>query len=93
MRVGIREWSQAIVVFLPRGIPQSQLNVLAINFNIRDVVLEDCWDVDLRSTDRRVQWLNTGRFAHMIKLTSGNVPLENTINKQVWKGGQRRIFA
>ena len=49
MGVRVREWSQAVIVFLPCGIPQSQLNVLSINFNIRDVVLEDSWDIDLKN--------------------------------------------
>ena len=55
MGVRVRERSQAVVVFLPCGIPQRQLNVLSINFNIRDVVLEDSWDVDLRNNTEMFQ--------------------------------------
>ena len=48
MGIGIGQWPQAIVILLPRSIPKSQLNVLAINLNIGHVILEDCGDVDLR---------------------------------------------
>lgn len=51
MGVGVREWSQAIVIFLPGGIPKSQLNVLPIDFNIGNVVLEDGGHVDLWKQD------------------------------------------
>jgi len=48
VRVGIGERAQTVVIFLTRGIPQSQLNVFAINLNVGDVVLEDGGNVDLR---------------------------------------------
>lgn len=48
MRVRVGERSEPIVVFLTRRIPKSELNVLAINLDIGDVVLEDSGDVDLR---------------------------------------------
>ena len=47
MRVGVRQWSQTIVVFLTSRIPESQLDVLAINLHVGNIVLEDGWYVDL----------------------------------------------
>jgi hypothetical protein len=47
VRVGVGERAQTVVIFLARGIPQSQLNVFAINLDVGDVVLEDGGDVDL----------------------------------------------
>lgn len=45
VRVGQR--TEPIVVFLTSRIPKSELNMLAINLDIGDVVLEDSGDVDL----------------------------------------------
>lgn len=49
VRVGIRERAKTVVILLTSGIPQGQLDVLAINLDIGDVVLEDGGDVDLHS--------------------------------------------
>jgi hypothetical protein len=49
MRVGVGERAESIVVFLAGGIPQGQLDVLAVDLDIGDVVLEDGGDVDLTS--------------------------------------------
>lgn len=48
MRVGVRQRTETVVIFLTRRIPKSEFDVLAINFDIGDVVLEDSGDVDLR---------------------------------------------
>lgn len=48
MRVGVRQRTETVVIFLARRIPKSEFDVLAINFDIGDVVLEDSGDVDLR---------------------------------------------
>jgi hypothetical protein len=47
--VGVRitEGSKTIVVLLACSIPKRQLDMLAIDFDICNVVLEDSWDVDL----------------------------------------------
>jgi hypothetical protein len=47
--VGVRitEGSETIVVLLARSIPKRQLDMLAIDFDICNVVLEDGGDVDL----------------------------------------------
>jgi hypothetical protein len=45
--VRVREGSKTVIVLLASGIPKGQLNVLAINLDIGDVVLEDGGDVDL----------------------------------------------
>jgi hypothetical protein len=45
--VGVGKWSEAIVILLSCCIPKGQFNVLSIDFDIRDVVFEDGWDIDL----------------------------------------------
>lgn len=58
MGVWIAEGPETIVIFLASGIPKGELNVLAIDFHVCDVVLEHCWDVDL---DRRNEsWVGCG---------------------------------
>lgn len=47
MGIRVGEWTETVVILLTSGIPQGQLDVLSINFDIGDVVLEDGWDVDL----------------------------------------------
>ena len=47
MRVRVGERAQSVVIFLTSGIPEGELDVLAIDFDIGDVVLEDGGDVDL----------------------------------------------
>ena len=49
VRVGVRKGSETVVVFLASRIPQGQLDVLAINLDIGDIVLEDGGDVDLNT--------------------------------------------
>lgn len=66
--------------------------MLPINLNIRDVVLEHSWHVDLRKDNGKTHEINLCQREQVIKRTSGKVPFENTINKQVWKGGQRRSW-
>ena len=45
--VWVGQWTKTIVILLTGGIPQGQLDVLAINLDVGDVVLEDGWNVDL----------------------------------------------
>lgn len=45
--IGVREGAKAIVIFLTSGIPEGELDVLAIDLDVGDVVLEDGGDVDL----------------------------------------------
>ena len=47
MRVRVGERAQSVVIFLASGIPEGELDVLAIDLDIGDVVLEDGGDVDL----------------------------------------------
>jgi hypothetical protein len=47
VRVGIRQWTETVVVFLTSGIPQGKLDVFAVNLDIGDVVFKNSWDVDL----------------------------------------------
>lgn len=53
MRVRVRERAETVVVFLTSRIPESELNVLAIDLDIGDVVLEDSGNVHL-DTSRSV---------------------------------------
>jgi hypothetical protein len=47
VRVGVWKGTEAVVIFLAGGIPESELDVLAVNLDIGDIVLEDGGDVDL----------------------------------------------
>jgi len=47
MRVGVTERAETIVVLLSGRIPQGELNVLSINFDIGYVVLEHSGDINL----------------------------------------------
>jgi hypothetical protein len=49
VRIGVGERAESVVVFLAGGIPQGQLNVLAIDLDVGNVVLKDGRDVDLAS--------------------------------------------
>ena len=46
--VGVGERAETVVIFLTSGIPEGELDVLAINLDVGDIVLEDSGDVDLR---------------------------------------------
>jgi hypothetical protein len=45
--VGIRQWTKAIIIFLARSIPEGQLDVLAVDLDIGNVVLKNGGNVDL----------------------------------------------
>lgn len=45
--VGVRKGTETVVIFLASRIPKGQLDVLAINLDIGDVVLENGGNVDL----------------------------------------------
>jgi hypothetical protein len=47
VRVGVRERAETVVILLASGIPEGELDVLAVNLDIGDVVLENGGDVDL----------------------------------------------
>jgi hypothetical protein len=47
VRIRITQRAETIIVFLASGIPQSQLDVLAINFDIGNIVLKHRGNVDL----------------------------------------------
>ena len=50
VRVGVGERAETVVIFLASGIPKGELDVLAVNLYIGDVVLEDGRDVDLHGS-------------------------------------------
>ena len=47
MRVGVRQRTETVVIFLTRRIPKSEFNMLAINLDVGNVVLKDSGDIDL----------------------------------------------
>ena len=49
VRVGVGERAEAVVVLLSSGIPQRQLNGLAVNLNVRNIVLKHGGHVHLQS--------------------------------------------
>ena len=56
MRVGVGQRAQPVVILLASRIPQGQLDVLAINLDIGDIVLEDSGDVDLVVETVELAW-------------------------------------
>ena len=100
--VGVAEGAKPVVVFLAGSIPQRELDVLSIHLDIGDVVLEHGRDVDLLGRcERQWDWarwchvcgaeapkteaMGGGGRGHAIH-TSGKVPLEKTIKRQVYGG-------
>ena len=47
MRIRVTQRAETVIIFLASGIPQSQLNVLAVDFNIGNIVLKNGRDVHL----------------------------------------------
>jgi hypothetical protein len=47
MRVGVWERAETVVIFLASRIPEGELDVLAIDLDVGDVVLENGGDIDL----------------------------------------------
>ena len=47
VRIGVGEGSETVVVLLAGGIPEGELDVLAVDLDIGDVVLKDGGNVDL----------------------------------------------
>jgi hypothetical protein len=48
--VGVGKRAQTVVIFLTCGIPESELDVFAVDLDIGDVVLEDSGNIDLVRT-------------------------------------------
>jgi len=86
MRVRIAQGSEPVIVLLPRRIPQRQLDMLPINLHIRNVILKHSRDVHLPHTTAPAHTKDESHQGPQRKqepLTSGNVPFENTISRQV----------
>jgi hypothetical protein len=81
VRVGVAERAQAVVVLLAGRVPQRKLDVLAVDLDVRNVVLKHSRDIDL--TGGRVISCQPRPLYSDCALTSGNVPLLKTINRQV----------
>lgn len=68
--VGVRERTETVVIFLASRIPKGQLDVLAVNLDIGDIVLENGGDVDLQAeNDVLVREL---RFHSCLRCNGGN---------------------
>jgi hypothetical protein len=52
--VGVGKRTETVVVLLASRIPEGELDVLSIDFDIGNVVLEDGWDVDLKGNTKSV---------------------------------------
>jgi hypothetical protein len=79
MGVWVAERAKAVVVFLASGIPQCEFNVFSVNLYICNVVLKDGWDVNLVENGI----VRLGERGKTLIQTSGKVPFEKTINRQV----------
>jgi len=60
MRIGVRQGTETVIIFLTSGIPQGELDVLSLHFDIRNVVLEDSRNVHLRELALREHDQQTG---------------------------------
>ena len=49
MRIGVGQGTETVVVLLTSCIPESQLDMLAVNLDVGNIVLEDGGDIDLRT--------------------------------------------
>ena len=79
MGIRVTERAKTIVVFLAGRIPQREFNVFSVNLYVRNIVLKDGGDVNLVES-----WImGVGERGRTLILTSGNVPFEKTINRQV----------
>lgn len=47
MRVRVGERAQTVVIFLACGIPEGELNVLAVDLYVGDIVFENSGHIDL----------------------------------------------
>jgi hypothetical protein len=56
VRIRVAQRAETIIIFLASGIPQGQFDVLAVDFNIGNIVLEDSGDVNLNMTIRIMQF-------------------------------------
>jgi len=100
MRVGVTERAETIIVLLSSRIPQCELDMLSIDFDIGHIVLEYGGNVNLvggaSAVDTKTLTLravSTESATYALsespldqtkpKRTSGKVPFEKTINKQV----------
>jgi hypothetical protein len=61
MRVGVGKRAETVVIFLAGGIPEGELDVLAVHLDIGDVVLENGGDIDLL---RAMMSVGDGRCVH-----------------------------
>lgn len=60
MGVGVGQGAETVVIFLTSGIPEGELDVLAVNLNVGDVVLEDSGNVDLYGRESQYMCAWTG---------------------------------
>jgi len=72
VRVRVREGTETIVILLAGSIPKGQLDVLAINLDVGDVVLEDGRDVNLRESA-------LGKHDEQTGLSAGSIADDNQL--------------
>ena len=89
----------SLVIFLTGGIPKGQLDPLSIHIDIGNIVLKDGRNVDLSSIPMRrgrnqPDWsrLTGPKTRYDGRLTSGNIPLEKTIKRQVFPHAPSPIY-
>ena len=83
MGVRVRKRAQTVVVFLASSIPEGQLDVLAIDLDVGDVVLEHGGNIHLEVCTCPFSTTSANTTVREMGRTSGNVPLEKTIKRQV----------
>lgn len=76
MCVGVRQRPQPIIVIHPRSIPKSELDMLPVDLNIRDVVFEGCGEPDL--TESENWFANLAALGYVNYLWKGALR-ENTV--------------
>ena len=79
MGVWVAERTKPVVVFLASCIPQCEFNLFSVNLYICNIVLKDGRDVNLVENGI----VRVGGRGKTLIPTSGKVPFEKTINRQV----------
>ena len=79
MRVWVTERAKAVVILLAGRIPQCEFNVFSVNLYICNIILKDGGDVNLVENGI----FRLGERGKTLTRTSGKVPFEKTINRQV----------
>lgn len=90
MRVGVREGTKAIVVFLASSIPEGQLNVLAVDFDIGDVVLKYGGYIDLKQIRQSFIFSVAFPIGQIVRHRPETSPSLICIQQRIWRNDGRR---